>query len=289
LTTLVRGPGGRALEVAVSGPADGIPLLTHHGTPGAAVPYPPLVAAAAERGLRHVTYSRPGYARSHRHEGRSIASCAADVAAILDELAAEQCYTYGESGGGPHVLACAALLGDRVVKAATIAGIAPWGAEGLDWLAGMGEENQQEFAAIQEGPEALRAFLDQAQASLGGLSGDAIAASLGDLIGEADRAALTGEFADHLAVAITAAVSNGTDGWFDDDMAFVRAWGFDLDAISVPVTIWHGDDDRMVPSAHGEWLAIHVPGARAAHHHGEGHLSISEALRGEILDDLLAG
>jgi pimeloyl-ACP methyl ester carboxylesterase len=284
----VQGPGGRSLEVAVSGPADGMPLVTHHGTPGAAVPYAPTVAAAAERGLRHVTYSRPGYGASDRDEGRSVASCAADVAAILDELGAERCYTYGESGGGPHALACAALLSDRVVKAGTIASIAPWDADGLDWLAGMGEENQQEFTAIQAGPGALRAFLAQARVGLSGLSGDQVSDSLGDLIGEADRAALTGAFADHLAKAITAAVGNGTDGWFDDDMAFVRPWGFDLGAISVPVTIWQGDDDRMVPFAHGEWLAANVRGARSAPRPGEGHLSISETFRGEILDDLLA-
>jgi pimeloyl-ACP methyl ester carboxylesterase len=275
------------LPFAVEGPADGIPLIVHHGTPGAGVPFRPFVEQAAARGLRYVTCTRPGYGDSPRAEGRSVASCAADVAAILDELGAERCYTYGESGGGPHALACAALLGNRVIKAASIAGIAPWGAEGLDWLAGMGEENQQEFAAIQAGPEALRAFLEQARASLGGLTGDQVAASLGDLIGEADRAALTGAFAAHLAESITAGVRQGIDGWFDDDLAFVKDWGFDLASITVPVTVWQGNDDRMVPFSHGQWLAAHVSGARAELRLGEGHLSITVAAYGEILDDLL--
>jgi pimeloyl-ACP methyl ester carboxylesterase len=286
---LIVSSGGRALEVVVSGPDDAIPLITHHGTPGAAVPYAPAVAAAAERGLRHVTYSRPGYGGSARDEARAVASCAADVATILDALGAERCYTYGESGGGPHALACAALLGERVIKATSIAGIAPWGAEGLDWLAGMGEENVAEFTAAQAGPEPLRAFLEQARSALSSLDGEQVAGSLGDLIGEADRAALTGAFADHLAVTITAALAGGTDGWFDDDLAFFEPWGFDLASITVPVTVWQGADDRMVPFAHGEWLAAHVPGARAALRRGEGHLSISETARGEILDDLLAG
>jgi pimeloyl-ACP methyl ester carboxylesterase len=287
--TVVAGPGGRPLEVVVSGPPDGIPLITQHGTPGAAVPYGPSVAAAAERGLRHVAYSRPGYAGSARDEGRSVASCTADVAAILDALGAERCYTHGESGGGPHALACAAILGNRVIKAATIAGVAPWEADGLDWLAGMGEENVEEFGAIDAGPDALRGFLEQARAGLDGLTGERVAASLGGLIGDADRRALTGSFAEHMAATITAAVAGGTDGWFDDDLAFRNPWGFDLGAIAVPVTVWQGDDDRMVPFAHGEWLAAHVAGAHAELRRGEGHLSMAVTAYGEILDDLLAG
>jgi pimeloyl-ACP methyl ester carboxylesterase len=265
-----------------------IPLITHHGTPGAGVPYEPFADAAAERGLRYVAYSRPGYGDAPRQEGRSVASCAADVAAILDELGAERCYTLGWSGGGPHALACAALLGDRVIKAAVIAGAAPWDADGLDWTAGMGAENLEEFAAVEAGPEALRAFLEQARAALANLTGDQIAASLGDLIGEPDRRILEGDFAEYLATSFRAAIGAGTDGWFDDDLAFHRDWGFDLGAIGVPVTVWHGDDDRMVPLAHGEWLAAHVPGARAELRPGDGHISIAVAHYGEILDDLLA-
>ena len=287
--TLVSGPGGRPLEVIVSGPDDGVPLIEHHGTPGGAAPYAPFVDEAARRGLRHVAYSRPGYAGSARDEGRSVASCAADVAAILDSLGAERCYTYGFSGGGPHALACAALLAGRVVKAASVAGVAPWDAEGLDWKAGMGEENLEEFTAIEDGPDALRAFLERAAAGLGGVSGEQVAASLGDLIGDADRRALTGAFADHMAAWIGAGVAGGIDGWFDDDIAIRNPWGVDLGAVTVPVTVWQGDDDRMVPFAHGRWLAAHVAGAHAELRPGEGHLSIAVAAYGEILDDLLAG
>jgi pimeloyl-ACP methyl ester carboxylesterase len=138
--TSVTTSDGRVLEVSVSGPEDGVPLICHHGTPGAALPWEPFVAAAAQRGLRHVEYSRPGYGASDRQAGRAVADCAADVTAILDALGAPRFYTYGWSGGGPHALACAALLGERVIKAASIAGVAPWESEGLDWLAGMGEE-----------------------------------------------------------------------------------------------------------------------------------------------------
>jgi pimeloyl-ACP methyl ester carboxylesterase len=266
-----------------------IPLIAHHGTPGAGVAYEPFVQAAAERGLRYIVYLRPGYDGTPRQQGRSVADCAAFVAAMLDELGADRCYTHGESGGGPHALACAALLGDRVIKAASIAGVAPTDADGLDWKAGMDEMNLHEFVAIEAGPAALQAFLDQAAAGLGNITGEQVVESLGGLLGEADKRAVTGDFADYLATSIRTALSGGTDGWFDDDVAFFKDWGFDLGAIEVPVTIWQGDDDRMVPFSHGQWLASHVRGARAELRPGEGHLSITVAHYGEILDDLLAG
>lgn len=266
-----------------------IPLITHHGTPGAGIAYEPFAQAAAERELEYIAYSRPGYATTPRKAGRSVADCAADVAAILDDMGAERCYTLGWSGGGPHALACAALLGDRVIKAAVLAGVAPWDAQGLDWTAGMGAENLEEFAAMEEGPEALRAFLEEARSSVEGITRDQVAASLGDLIGETDRRVLEGDFADFLAESFRVGLAEGTDGWFDDDLATRASWGFSLDEIRVPVTVWHGDDDRMVPMAHGAWLASHVPGARAVLRPGEGHLSIAVDHYGEILDDLLAG
>jgi pimeloyl-ACP methyl ester carboxylesterase len=266
-----------------------VPLITHHGTPGAGIQYEPFAQAAAERGLQYVAYSRPGYGTTARAEGRSVASCAADVARILDELGAERCYTLGWSGGGPHALACAALLDDRVIKAAVVAGVAPWDAEGLDWKAGMGAENLEEFAAMEAGPDALRAFLEQARAALTGITAEQIAESLGDLIGEADRRVLAGRFAEFMAESFRVGLADGIDGWFDDDLAIRGNWGFSLGQIQVPVTVWQGDDDRMVPASHGAWLAEHVPGARAELRPGEGHISIAVDRYGEILDDLLAG
>jgi pimeloyl-ACP methyl ester carboxylesterase len=204
-------------------------------------------------------------------------------------MGAERCYTLGWSGGGPHALACAALLGDRVIKAAVIAGVAPWDAEGLDWKAGMGAENLEEFAAMEAGPDALRAFLDAARSSLDGVTAEQVAASLGDLIGEADRRVLEGDFAEFIAESFRVGLAEGVDGWFDDDLAFRANWGFALDAIRVPVTIWQGGDDRMVPAAHGAWLEQHIPGARAELRPAAGHISIAVDRYGEILDDLLAG
>jgi pimeloyl-ACP methyl ester carboxylesterase len=279
---------GRALDVDISGPDGGTPLVVHHGTPGERTQYPPFAEAAAARGLRYVAASRPGYGGSSRQPGRAVADCAADTVAVLDHLGARRCYTVGASGGGPHALACAALLPDRVLACATVAGVAPFDAEGLDFLAGMGRENHEEFGAALAGPAELQAYLEREARTLVGATGEELAAALGDLASAVDVAALTGEFAAYLAESLHRAVAGGIWGWFDDDMAFTRPWGFGLEDVGVPVVVWQGGQDRMVPSAHGRWLAAHLPDATARLLPGEGHLSIAVEKFAEVVDELLA-
>jgi pimeloyl-ACP methyl ester carboxylesterase len=283
----VRLPDGRALEVSASGPDQGTPLVFHHGTPSDRTQYPPFAEAAAARGLRLVTYSRPAYGGSSRQPGRVIADCAADTLAIVEQLGAGRFYTAGWSGGGPHALACAALLGDRVLGCATIAGVGPFGAAGLDFLEGMGRDNQEEFGAALAGPSQLQDYLERQAQVLAEVTGEQVAAALGDLVSPVDVGALAGDFAAYLATTFRQAVSTGLWGGFDDDLAFTRPWGFDLDEVGVPVVVWQGGQDRMVPFAHGQWLATQVPGARPRLLPEEGHLSIAVASFGNILDDLL--
>jgi pimeloyl-ACP methyl ester carboxylesterase len=280
---------GRTLEAVVAGAEDGALVLLHHGTPGAGTRmWPAHVDRARERGLRLVEYSRPGAGASDRLPGRTVADCAADAAAVADSLGADRFYTAGGSGGGPHALACAALLPNRVVAAATIAGVAPYDAEGLDWPAGMGDENLEEFAAATAGPEPLEEFIARWAEEERTITGDTILASLGDLVSEPDAAVLTGEYAEHAAARTRDALRHGYWGWFDDDLAFVRDWGFTLDSIEVPVTIWQGRQDRFVPAAHGEWLAASVAGAVGHLLDDHGHLSLALAHFGAILDELVA-
>jgi pimeloyl-ACP methyl ester carboxylesterase len=280
--------GGRSLDVRVVGPENGAVLISHHGTPSAGRPFAPYAEAAAERGLRLVTYSRPGYAGSTRMPGRSVADCAADTALIADHLSADRFYTIGQSGGGPHTLACAALLPERVISCATTAGVGPWNAAGLDFLAGMADENVAELGAAVKGGEELRRNLESQAENLRQATAADLAEALGGLVSPVDVAALTGEFAEHATAMVHESISTGVDGWFDDDIAFVHPWGFDLADIRVPVTIWQGAQDRMVPFAHGEWLAAHVAGAKARLFGDEGHLSLIVGSFPEILDDLMA-
>jgi pimeloyl-ACP methyl ester carboxylesterase len=279
---------GRSLEVSVSGPEGATPLVVHHGTPSDRTQYRPFAEAAAVRGLRLICYSRPGYGGSSRQPGRAIADCAADTLAIVEQLGAARFYTAGWSGGGPHALACAALLPDRVLACATIAGIGPFGATGLEFLEGMGRENHEEFGAALAGPPKLQGYLERQAQALAGLTGEQVAAALGDLVSPVDVGAITGAFAAYLATTLRRAVASGIWGWFDDDLAFTRPWGFDLDEVGVPVVVWQGGQDRMVPFAHGQWLATHVLGARPRLLTEEGHLSLVVASFGEVMDDLLA-
>jgi pimeloyl-ACP methyl ester carboxylesterase len=277
---------GRSVPVIVTGPADGFALLFHTGTPGGLVEIGPLADIAATSGFRLVMYARPGYGSSGALPGRRVADAAADVEAVLDSVGADRFVTAGWSGGGPHALATAALLGTRCAAAATIAGVAPYHAAGLDWFAGMAQENVEEFGTAVRGEGAMTAWLEAAMGDRPGIAAHEVAAELGGLVTGTDRAALTGWFADYMAASMNAALTSGIAGWRDDDLAFVADWGFGLDQIAIPVAVWHGNQDAMVPFAHGEWLASHIPGARPRLQAGEGHLTLVSARFAEIMSDL---
>ena len=280
---------GRLLEFLMGGVDHGTLLVFHHGSPGAAVHWEPLSSACSRLGLRLAQYSRPGFGDSTRHPGRTVASCATDVAALADHLGADRFLTAGWSGGGPHALACAGLLPERVTGAATIAGVAPWDSEGLDWIAGMGEENQIEYTTAARDPDGLLRWMEPQANELASVAPREIVDALRSIISEVDEEALNDRLGDMLARSFHAAFRDSLWGWYDDDLAFTRPWGFDLQTIRVPVTIWQGSHDRMVPMAHGRWLAAHVPGARAELRPEHGHVSLAVDSLGEILDDLARG
>ncbi len=278
---------GRRLAVRVSGPEGGLPLLYHHGTPGASPPVRALERAAHARGLRLVTTARPGYGSSTRLPGRRVADVVADSAAVLDALGSADCYTAGWSGGGPHALACAARL-EGCRAALVIAGVAPYGAEGLDWMAGMGEDNVVEFGKALGGEDQLRPFLEAAREELEGATIEGVVASMESLLPDVDRAVMTDEFAEDLLAEMAEGLAPGVDGWLDDDLAFAEDWGFDLGEVAVPTMLWQGSSDLMVPIAHGRWLAGRVPGTVAHLEEGEGHLSIGLGAVHRMLDELVS-
>jgi pimeloyl-ACP methyl ester carboxylesterase len=280
-------PDGREIDVLTTGPEDGFPLVVHGGTPGGLVVDSRIAAAATDRGLRFVLTARPGYEGSTPRPGRRVRDVAADVAGVLDALGAGAFVSIGMSGGGPHSLACAALLPGRCLAAASVAGVGPYRADGLDFLAGMGPENVTEFGLAVRGAEALTPYLEKEAVALREVTGEQVAAALGGLISAADAGVLTGEFAAELAASLRASVREGIAGWRDDDLAFTADWGFSLDTLAGRAAIWQGDQDRMVPYAHGQWLAAHTPGARVHLEPGAGHLTMIVTAIDRILDDLL--
>jgi pimeloyl-ACP methyl ester carboxylesterase len=267
-------PDGRALAIQETGDLDGKPVLVHMGTPGSRHLYGPNQRDAAGRGLRLVSYDRPGYGGSSPNPGRRVADCVEDVRVICSALEIERLAMWGISGGGPHVLACAALLPDLVTAAASLASLAPYGAEGLDWFAGMGQANVDDFRLFFKDEAAARAKTDQDYAGAKDVTAAAVTKQLGTLLGPTDAAVVPGEMAEFLAYSTREGLASGSQGWWDDNRCLALPWGFELGAISVPVLLLHGRQDQFVPFGHGEWLARHIPGVEARLLDGDGHLTL---------------
>jgi pimeloyl-ACP methyl ester carboxylesterase len=235
-------------------------VFWHHGTPNLGEPPEPLLPAAAERGIRWVSHDRPGYGGSTPHPGRDVASAAADVSAIADALGIGQFAVMGHSGGGGHALACAALLSDRVRGAVSISGLAPFGAEGLDWFAGMAASGAAELRAAAGGRAALEGYLASTPFDP-------------EVFTPADHAALAGPWSWLGAVA-GRATKGGLGGMVDDDLAYVAPLGFNPGQVTAPVLILQGGQDRIAPSSHGKWLARQIRSAALWLRPDDGHISV---------------
>ncbi|HTX26208.1 MAG TPA: alpha/beta hydrolase [Streptosporangiaceae bacterium] len=275
-------PDGRTLAIEEAGDPHGRPVLVHAGTPNSRHLYGPTAADAAERGLRLIGYDRPGYGGSTPHPGRNVAACAEDARAICAELGIDRLAMWGISGGGPHVLACAALLPDLVVGAASLASLAPMDAEGLDWLAGMGQLNVDDFLLYQRDPVASRAKMEADREKILAGSQDENEEEIESLLSPTDKAILEGGLGEYLDYTEREGLGPGPEGWWEDGVAHSGPWGFELSAISVPVLLMHGRQDQFVPFGHGEWLAAHIPGVEARLFDDDGHLTLFANRVGEV-------
>jgi pimeloyl-ACP methyl ester carboxylesterase len=275
VTAIVELPDGRSLQTSEGGDRDGVPVFVHHGSPGSSILAPAWCDDAAARGLRLITYARPGYGRSSRAAGRVVADAAADVAALADALGIGRFLSWGVSGGGPHVLACAALLPQRVVAVASLAAAAPFDGEGLDFYAGMGPANVKEFGiAVDGGEAAIRPLAIEQAAELASTTQAEMVTAMAPHLTAVDDTELRGPIGVTLLAHMQDAFSVGVDGWVDDDLAFIEPWGFKPAEISVPVLLWQGRQDAMVPYGHGEWLAGQIPGVEAHLTEEDGHLTL---------------
>jgi len=272
--TLTTGDG-RTLCFAEWGDPDGFPVMALHGTPGGRLNRHFDPSKYAEAGARVVTYDRPGYGRSSRHKGRRVVDCVADVAAIADHLGFDRFSVTGGSGGGPHSLAVAARLGDRVVRARCDVGVAPYDADGLDFFGGMDPMNVQEFGWALEGASVLVPELERELTDMAKRVEEDPSKILGDewKVDEADQKVLArADVGAVIREATADLAAGGVWGWVDDDICFTIPWGFELSEIAVPVQVRYGAKDVLVPAAHGAWLGAHVPGAEVVVEDDKGHL-----------------
>jgi pimeloyl-ACP methyl ester carboxylesterase len=254
-------PDGRVLHWYDTAPGRPGPVVVwHHGTPGTGTPPAPLFDLATSLGVRWLGHDRPGYGGSDPQPDRDIAAVAADVAAVADAAGVDSFGLLGHSGGGPHLLACAALLPDRVRAAVCMSGAAPYGPAGFDFFDGMGPVSTATFRSALAGRAARTAFEDSPE----GARPDFL---------PADWAALQGDWSWFVPV-VQSATPHGPGPCIDDDLAFVGPWGFDPSAITVPTLLLHGGDDLVVPAGHSRWLAGAIGGAELRVTDGDGHLSV---------------
>ena len=250
---------GRTLHVYDTGADGQLAVFWHHGTPNIGAPPEPLFPAAARLGIRWVSYDRPGYGGSTPYPGRDVASAAPFVAAVADTLGIDRFAVMGHSGGGPHALACGALLRERVLGVVVVAGLAPFGAEGLDWFEGFGPAGAAQLRAAATGRAALEEHLAESDDE--------------PEFTPEDEAALEGGWS-WLIDVVRPAIAGGMEGFIEDDLAGVGAWGFDPAEVAAPTLFVHGSRDRVVPAAHGEWLALRCPRAELWLYPEDGHISV---------------
>ncbi len=271
-------PDGRQLSTHVYGDPEGRPVFLLHGTPGSRLGPHPRAAVLHRLGVQLIAFDRPGYGRSDRMEGRRVADAATDVLAIADAYGLDKFAVVGRSGGGPHALACAALLPDRVTKAAVLVGLAPRGANGLDWYDGMTESNVSEHTAAANGREGLAA-MTEAAADAVRADPESLLASLQPEMPDPDRRVVADPGIRALLLKTYAeGLRTSADGWIDDVLAFYLPWGFDPATVTVPVLLWHGAIDNLSPVSHAMWLADRIPSATVVVQAGASHFSALDVL-----------
>lgn len=274
----VKTADGRQLSTQMYGDPDGKPIFLLHGTPGSRLGPRPRSAVLHRLGVRLISFDRPGYGDSDRLEGRRVADAATDVLAIADTCGLGKFAVVGRSGGGPHALACAALLPERLTKAAVLVGLAPRGADGLDWYDGMAHSNVLEHTAAAKGYAGLAALTEAAADAVRADPASLLASLQADMPDPDRRVVADRGIRSMLLETYAEALRTSAFGWIDDAMAFYSPWGFEPDTVTVPVLLWHGASDNLSPASHARWLADRIPSATVVVQAGAAHFGALDVL-----------
>ena len=285
---ILRLPGDRQISLEQSGDPQGVPVFLHHGVPGSGDGPKPRAGVLYRLGINLISYDRPGYGRSTPQPGRRVADAARDLALIADHLRLETFAVIGRSGGGPHALACAALLPDRVTKVAVMVSVAPSDAIGLDWFGQMVDSNVAAYRAASTDQARL---VEHLRLRAGRVRDDPayLMEQLRREMTPADLSIVDDEtIREQLLRTYRKALGEGPHGWIDDVLALRGDWGFRLEEITVSVRLWHGADDRFAPVSHTRWLAERIPTATMEVQPGVAHFGALQVLP-QLLAWLAAG
>lgn len=274
MDTTITTSDGRQLTYTLQGAETGPVVLVQNGTPNSRLILPTHVREAKERGIRLLSYDRPGYGGSSRKEGRNVADAVDDIRTIAEYLGIDRMVTWGISGGGPHALACAALAPDLFAAVATLASVGPYGVEGFDFFEDMGTQNIESFQLTASDPAASAQKAAEEWPLLLAATPESLKEQWATILSPTDAAAVTGEVADYFMEMLRSGMAPGPEGYIDDGVAFTKPWGFELSEITVPVQLWQGRQDRFVPYGHGKWLSEQIPGVEAHLTEDDGHLTL---------------
>ncbi|WP_327179934.1 alpha/beta hydrolase [Streptomyces sp. NBC_01335] len=288
----VRVADGRHLIVERQGDPRGRPVFLLHGTPGSRLGPAPRGMIMYQRQTQLITYDRPGYGESDRCPGRSVGDVAEDVRAIADALDLERFAVVGRSGGAPHALACAALMPERVTRAAALVPLAPWDAPGLDWFEGMAASNVLAYSTAAADPDSLTASFIVRSAEIR-VDPVRLLDDLRRELTDSDRVVVNDAgIRSMLLRNYSEGLRTSAYGWIDDALAFSRPWGFDPADITCPVMLWHGEQDVFSPASHSRWLGGRIPGATTVLEPAAAHfdaLSVLPRILNWLLDGREAG
>ncbi len=276
---------GRKLNLLVGSGTSDHAVIFHHGTPSCAVAWIEEIEYLDSINVKAIAYSRAGYHTSDRKLGRGVVDVNPDIEEILKKFAIKSFTAIGWSGGGPHALANGLMPECKSVI--VLAGVGPYGKSDLDFLAGMGQDNHEEFGAALAGLDTLEKWMDVNAAALKTITGEDLRNTDGNLFSTNDRKLMKDlTYSENVAKNFRDSLSVSYDGWIDDDLVFIKDWGFELSSIKKPVTIFQGDEDLMVPAAHGQWLLKNLPSAKIVLLPGFGHMGLFGSNRDEIMAEV---
>ncbi len=262
---------GRTLCVDSNGDVSAKPILTFHGSPGSRLMTYGTAEQAASVGVRLLSYDRPGYGQSTSRPDRTVVDCVDDVARIVDGLEIDRFAVLGVSGGGPHALATAAMLPDRVTAVATLCGLGPMAKPGFDPWAGMTPAREAELRVFYDDPALFRSNLVKMRTRYLGLTDEQVVTQHASATIAAN---LPLDYFRGVIARIKVGLTPGVEGMWEDHCAHCSPWGFEPKSIGAPAQVWHGMADESIPFQHAVWLAGNIASAKLQLVEGESHLSL---------------